>query len=351
MVTSNLSEIDVIIGESVDRLITTELEARPGGSRGKTAALYEAARQKTGKPPSLAAAQALLQRAKEGDTIIVSTGWVIDFWFPKGEICGMTGAVSLSRALISGLGAKVCFLSEEPVLSVYQAVCRAAGVRVFPDESLGRVPRAVVTRAFPVEEREARRAAIEYLDALQPKAVITLEKCGRNQKGVYHTGQGNDMSPTTAKLDLLVEEARRRGILTIGIGDLGNEIGFGNIRETVEAVIPWGAKCNCPCGGGMASAVETDYLIVAAASNRGGYGLEACLAALLDKPEVMHDGDMERRMIQAVGAAGAMDSFTVGPTPTDGHGVPMEVSSYLVELLRHVARYKSVEFPMFAARA
>ncbi len=159
------------------------------------------------------------------------------------------------------------------------------------------------------------------------------------------------MSATTAKVDLLVEEAGRRGILTIGIGDLGNEIGFGNIRETVEAVQPHATDCGCPCGGGMASAVETEFLIVTAASNRGGYGLEACLAALLDRPELMHDGDMEQAMIQAAAGAGAMDSFTVGPTSTDGHGVPMEVSAHFIELLRHVARFKQIEFPMFASRA
>jgi len=351
MATLQAADLNGIIGESIDRLINTELETRPGPSRGKIAVLYDAARQKTGKPLTLAAAEALVRHVKEGATVIVSTGWVIDFWFPKGEICGMTGAVSVTRALVNGLGAKVCFLTEEPVVSVYEAVCRAAGVRIFPEGSLARVPRAVIAKTFPVAEDAARNAATEYLDALQPAAVITLEKCARNQKGVYHTGQGNDMSPTTAKVDLLVEEARRRGILTIGIGDLGNEIGFGKIRETVETVIPYGARCKCPCGGGMASAVETDYLIVAAASNRGGYGLEACLAAVLDMPELMHDGVLEQNMIRAVAGAGAIDSFTVGPTTTDGHGVPMQISSYLVELLRHLARYKTVKFPMFAVRA
>ena len=313
--------------------------------------LYDAARAKAGRPLVMTAAESLLQRVKAGDKVIVSTGWVIDFWYPNGEICGMTGAVSLSRILTNGLGAKVCFLSEETVLPVYEAVCRAAGVRVFPEESLNQVPLAVIVKAFPVEEKAAKLAAREYLDALKPAAVITLEKCGRNRKGIYHTGNGNDMSSTTAKVDLLVDEARQRGILTIGIGDGGNEIGFGNILETVEAVNPWGARCNCPCEGGMASAVETDCLIMASASNRGGYGVEACLAALLDKPQLMHDGEMECAMIKAAAAAGAMDSFTVGPTTTDGHAVPMEISAHFVELLRHVARFKQMEFPLFASRA
>jgi hypothetical protein len=34
-------------------------------------------------------------------------------------------------------------------------------------------------------------------------------------------------------MDYLFEEAKRRGILTIGIGDLGNELGMGYIKEAI----------------------------------------------------------------------------------------------------------------------
>ena len=46
------------------------------------------------------------------------------------------------------------------------------------------------------------------------------------------------------------------GVLNIAIGDLGNEIGMGAIRETLERYIPYAAPnaCRCGCGGGGAYA-------------------------------------------------------------------------------------------------
>ncbi len=178
---------------------------------------------------------------------------------------------------------------------------------------------------------------------------MTLEKCSPNTRGVHHTGRGTNMSGTTAKVDVLVRQARERGILTIGVGDLGNEIGFGNIRETVERYIP--LVCRCGCGGSGAAATETDYLVVASSSNRGGYGVEAALAALLGDVSLVHSGEMDKQMILAARDHGAIDSFTVAPTATDGHGVDMHYSACLVELLRQIVQSRDVEFGMYAARS
>ena len=41
-------------------------------------------------------------------------------------------------------------------------------------------------------------------------------------------------------ITILVEEARKREILTIGIGDHGNEIGFGAIYNAVVETMPKG---------------------------------------------------------------------------------------------------------------
>ncbi len=339
------------ICESIDRLISTEIEARPARSRGKIVRLYEAARAQSDKPLARAAAEALIAATAGGGPVLVSNGWVIDFWYPQGEICGLIGAVSLSRAITRGLNTQVCFLSEPQVLPVFEAVCRAAGMRVYPPERLPELPSVVAAQSFPIDSQEADAAAVEMLDRMRPSAVITIEKCSPNIRGVYHTGRGTDMSATTAKVDRVVTAARRRGILTIGIGDLGNEIGFGKIRAAVEELIPYGAECGCGCGGGIVSAIETDNLVVATSSSRGAYGVEAALATLLDNPELMHDGDLEQRMILAASAAGAIDSFTVGPTATDGHGVDMRYSACLIELMRQLVLSRRTEFKLFAARA
>lgn len=339
------------ICESIDRLISTEFDARPEGSRGKMRLLYDAARKQSPKPLVQAAAEALIAAARGRGPVLVSSGWVIDFWYPRGEICGMIGAGALARAIMRGLRTRVCFVGEEAVLPVFEAICGAAGIRVYPPDALQKLPQVVAAQSFPTDAGAARAAATKLLDGLKPSAIITIEKCSPNTKGVYHTGRGTDMSDTTAKVGILIEEARRRGILTIGIGDLGNELGFGNIRQAVEEHIPFGADCGCGCGGGIASDVKTDHLIVASSSNRGGYGLEAVLATLLGNPSVMHDGDMDQQMIRAACQAGAVDSFTVGPTTTDGHGTDMHYSACLVELLRQLVLSRDVEFDLYEARA
>jgi hypothetical protein len=339
------------IFDSIDRLTSVEIEARPGASRGRIHFLYDAARERAGAPLCRAAAEALVDAAKSGGPVLLSNGWVIDFWYPHGEICGMIGAAALARTITLGLKTQVRFLGEEPVLPVFEAVLRAAGLRLYSPEHLETLPNVVGAEAFPLDPKEAKAASHRLLEQLRPSAVITIEKCAPNSRGVYHTGRGIDMSATTAKVGVLVSEARRRGILTIGIGDLGNEIGFGGIRAVVEEHIPFGRECVCGCGGGIASDVETDCLIVASSSNRGGYALEAALAALLADPALMHDGEMDKRMILAARDAGAIDSFTVGPTSTDGHGVDMHYSACLVELLRQIVLSRDAEFPLFAKRA
>lgn len=339
------------ICDSIDRLVSTEFDARPEGSRGKMHLLYEAARKQCSKPLVQGAAEALIGAAGGKGPVLVSSGWVIEFWYPRGELCGMIGAGALARAITRGLRAQVCFVGEEAVLPVFEAICSAAGMRVYPSDALPKLPQAVAAQSFPVDAAAARAAATKLLDDLRPSAIITIEKCSPNAKGVYHTGRGTDMSATTAKVGILVEEARRRGVLTIGIGDLGNELGFGNIRQAVEEHIPFGADCGCGCGGGIASDVKTDHLIVASSSNRGGYGLEAALATLLGNASVMHDGDMDQQMIRAACQAGAVDSFTVGPTTTDGHGTDMHYSACLVELLRQLVLSRDIEFEMYEARA
>jgi thiamine pyrophosphate-dependent acetolactate synthase large subunit-like protein len=72
----------------------------------------------------------------------------------------------------------------------------------------------------------------------------------------------------------------KEGVLTVGIGDGGNEIGMGNIYDTVRKVVPYGDQCKCPAKCGIADSTLVDVTVVATVSNWGAYGIEACLAAL-----------------------------------------------------------------------
>jgi hypothetical protein len=180
------------------------------------------------------------------------------------------------------------------------------------------------------------------LEGSEPAAVITIEKIGRNRAGVYHSGLGSDMSNSLAKVDLLVEEAQRRGLLTIGIGDLGNEIGFGLIQDTVRQVVPRANKCQCPCQKGIACDVPVDCLVVAGVSNWGAYGVAAALAAMTSQPELIHTGDVEKEMIFECCRAGAVDGASTGPT-FEVDGLSWKTHRKMVDLLREIVTIAILE--------
>ena len=111
------------------------------------------------------------------------------------------------------------------------------------------------------------------------------------------------LSHLTAKLDHVFEQARERGIATIGIGDLGNELGLGSLRATVEAATAFGARCLCPCEAGMACDVPSDVPVVAGVSNWGAYGVGAALAYLLEDDDILHGPAIEEEMLRACAQA------------------------------------------------
>jgi hypothetical protein len=107
----------------------------------------------------------------------------------------------------------------------------------------------------------------------------------------------------------VLTEAARRDVLTVGVGDHGNELGFGRISDAVRQIHPFGGRCQCPCGAGMACAVKTDVLVVATMSNWGMYGIEAVLAVLLRRPDLPHPPVMTRRIIHACLDAGGLEAM------------------------------------------
>lgn len=98
-----------------------------------------------------------------------------------------------------------------------------------------------------------------FLRELQPVGLISVERCGRNYSGEYMNMSGDNISEYTAPLDrlfLLTNEP------TVGIGDGGNEIGMGNVANTIKEELTVSPSC-----------VTVDHLIVATVSNWGALGL------------------------------------------------------------------------------
>ena len=192
---------------------------------------------------------------------------------------------------------------------------------------------ATTVQSFPIDPKEAKHEAQRILDEVKPAAIISVEKVGPNEKGIYHTGLGNDMGASSSKFDILVEEAKKKGVLTIGFVDLGNEVGAGFIFDAIRKVLPLGPKCTCGCGGGIASVCETDVGVLACKCNWAAYGVEAALAGVLKNPNIMHTPEDEKRIHFECLRAGMFDGVTLTPT-LSLCGIPISITNGVIQLLR-----------------
>jgi hypothetical protein len=339
---------------NIDRLLTAYLTVSPRPPF--VHKLYEVAEKIYGKPLSLVAAERLIEAVKPGDVVIISTGWCLPprlsiDWLPRGENDGPSGAALLGHAVSYGLDGKIVFMQEEAMIPVMEACASASGMRVFSIEDLKKMPREVrltgLTRAsvtsFPIDEDEAKVEAKRVIEDLKPSAIITVEKAGRNKYGVWHSGLGRDMSSTTAKMDYLIEEAKKQGILTVGIGDCGNEIGFGLIEDAVRKYFINGDKCKCPCGGGTVTSTATDVLAISSCSNNVPIGIAAIMSIMLEDPKVLIDADTFLRTVEAGVRAGALCGYRLKPE-LSVHGIDIKYHIHWLELVRAVAKYAFVKY-------
>lgn len=328
--------IDEIIGNSLDRAVSIEMRFADGLPRGVVTPLYDAARAVAGGSMSFRAAQAIKSKVRRGDHVLVVTGAGTPPWLPKGETDGPLGAAALARAMELGLGAKPILLGEERNLPSTIGATEAAGLVVVDEATFAQRDGCALALALPLGIEPGRRMADDLFARFSPSCVVFVEKAGPNEKGVFHSILGTGRQPETmANAHLLAELAAQRGVLSIGIGDGGNEIGCGAILEAVQRVQPFGRKCICPCGAGVATVSRCDHLVFASISNWGAYAVAAALAGLLDRPEVLHDVETEQRMLMASLAGGAMDGAYARLVPyVDGTSAAVQAS--IITLLHQI---------------
>lgn len=334
------------IAESLDQLIKLDVPAR-----GVIDTLYAAARKKEGKPLTLAAVKVLQKAIQPGDKVIIATGWMDQPVVAPGygESDGPPGAVVLARALRIALKAAPIIVTDECLVEGLRQVARAAGFQcVEPEELHHSIERnkmmTISILPFPADREMGKLQAAEMLATLKPSACIALERGGMNQAGIIHNMLGQDTSDSQAKIDYVFQLAAQQGIATVGIGDGGNEIGMGNILETVSKQVPHGEKCQCPCGGGVAAATVVDVLVTAAISNWGGYALAALLGISTGALNAINDAEGERRVLEATASAGFHDPLSGGVFPgADGCAAAVHLAMVTLmkeTVLQGAARYE-----------
>lgn len=314
----------------IDRIVGLDI-----GGRGVDG-LYEPARALVDGPICQAAARTLVD-LRPGERVFIITGSLsratIDNTIAEND--GPIGVAALARALTYGFNAIPIVLTDASIRDKVAKTIELAGPNVMTPqqaESAVATPRFTAVACVlggEIDDQAARSQAEALLDQYRPKAVISVERAGMTADGSYRNALGQDYSEGRARLDHLVTGAAARSIPTVGVGDGGNEIGFGAIREAVVAHVPHGEV--------LCAATPTDIVLPAGVSNWGCYAILAALAMLRRDGSLLHDPAAERRMIEASPMIGLIDGSS-GKLEATVDGMPVDVHMGIVAMLGESVR-------------
>jgi hypothetical protein len=326
--------------EYLDQIVNLELKAKRA-LQGATQIRYAAARKLCGRPLSRIAADLIL-RLSPSSLIFISTGAGNPATLPKGETDGPSGVAFLTSVL-NALGYPVCIVSENHFLPAIMASLTAMNIPIAKNSPGPRDPIGAFASPFPLGPDTADEHVRKLLDQ-HPKAsaAIFIEKPGPNAAGVFHTSGGKPKQSTTVgHVHRLAEIGRERGLLTIAVGDGGNEIGFGRIRAEIAEAHPLGQDCGCPCHLGILNGTEVDCLFPAAVSNWGAYAIATAITIAARQTELLPKKEAVGKTVHASLAEGANDGYSGLNVPLVD-GTSLEANEAVYQLCLEVARLSLV---------
>lgn len=333
-------------GMSIDKVISTEMRRRGSEeAEGLIHTLYDAAYEAEGEPLTFKAAKALHESVDTADVVVITGGAGVWPRLPHGESDGPLGAAAIAGTLTLACGARPIIMTEERNLASYENSVRGCGFNVVSADELRRrniakYP-AVTVEPYPEEQDAGEEKAETIFAEYDPSAVIGVEKIGPNREEVYHTWYGAE-HVGRAKMAPLFDVATDEETLTIGFGDGGNELGMGKIEDEVRDAHPYGETCQCGCGGGVATRVAADHVVVGGTSNWAAYGTAAMLAILSESPDAFHSPDDESRMLEWNAFAGSSDGLLSRPLPMVD-GTEKATQTAMVQLLRNIVENRFAE--------
>ena len=307
--------------ENLDRLITVEM--RPKSlPQGYVPQFYAAARG-TGDPLLARVANALAEL--EPGRVAIFTGVFVPPHLAIGEMDGPLGAVVLAAAL-ERMGHEAHIVVETAQVDAVQELT-----------AIAEVPEIVVADAETIIDGGAPAYAATL------RAAIAIEKLAANEQGIRHSLLGTRLDAMDDRTDDVFAEVARLGGLTVGIGDGGNEIGFGALGTDVRRILGATAECRCGCAGGIVAATATTHLLPCAISNVGTYALTAALALVLERPELAPRPEVIRALLEGGLEWGLLDGGTLDPSFVGDDGVPGVAICAVVELLSTIVNQQSRE--------
>ena len=158
-----------------------------------------------------ASAQLLLDHP--GKVLIITGFYIAMAGAPETD--GPPGAAAIGNAL-QELGNDVAYVTDKWSKQVMESVAGGAEVIEFP-----------IANHF-----ESAEFANELMKQHAPSALISIERAGLVGDGTYRNWKAVDISDFNAKIDHLFDQHP----VSVGIGDGGNEIGMGNLKEIIPGI-------------------------------------------------------------------------------------------------------------------
>ncbi|XP_022085975.1 D-glutamate cyclase, mitochondrial-like isoform X5 [Acanthaster planci] len=139
-------------------------------------------------------------------------------------------------------------------------------------ENLDVLVRPISVVQFPPEgEEDSLETAKKFLlndgsNTPRYDHLLAIERSGKAEDGGYYTMKAIDVGRLVGGIDwLFLAAADLPKVHTSGIGDGGNELRMGKVRDMVHLDIPQGPTITC--------SVASDFLLTAGVSNWGGYAV------------------------------------------------------------------------------
>ncbi|XP_053553533.1 D-glutamate cyclase, mitochondrial [Bombina bombina] len=217
-------------------------------------------------------------------SVLITTGFPTHYQHePPEETDGPPGAIAMA-AMLQALGKQVAIVTDERALGLNKNIL---------DSSL---QQGILQAPVPLlcYKEQAPDSAVRFLcensNTETPRFdhLVAIERAGRANDGNYYNARKINIKHLVDPIDnLFLASQHIRGITTTGIGDGGNELGMGKVKEAVKKYIHNGDTIACD--------VEADFAVIAGVSNWGGYAV-SCALYLLNTCEIH-----ERYLRKAVG--------------------------------------------------
>lgn len=281
------------------------------------------------------AAKAILNESIEVIAIITGFPCMLDY-NPPTETDGPLGALAMARALLA-CNKQVILITDE---CNEECILAAAAASTLSEQYRGNF----TLQSFPGGaqfDEDDTKALYSLADSID--LIISIERTGPCQDGSYRTMRGRDMTHLVAPLDdiLLYSQQNNKKIVSIGIGDGGNEVGMGKILDKILA-------SSIPNAANIACIVPTDYLIVSSVSNWGGYALAVAILTLALKDHAntnlkiteiidlfVPNDHIETNICKRLVDAGARDGIS-GENDLQIDGMPLQTSIKVLNELKNI---------------